>query len=488
MLLNRNALKCYSGQLNCSRGAFLPAKPVGCGRPAVTRNSRRLAVAVKAQEQEFGLAPAKPKTPYGEMLQYYLRMEPQLFRAAVDQQLVRMKEEKDAQGAAAAAAASADESGDEAGKQQRSKSELVLYQRMEEVRAMEVRATLEDLMYVSILEKFVLLQVEMLPRLDGFVDAGPANLVALTEGIHSREALELVREHMLGVMGAAASAKFSTELIKMSKFQMAQVYAASIMFGYFLRRVDTRFQLEAALGVLDERSQEEAVARLERLFAQEEAVARLERLFAQADDLDVSSDPDAPGPIVDILGSHEEEDPLPSSSSSDSSKASSSSSSSSGSSEAGRSEAGSRPRGPVRSDSSRGRSALRKYIEGFDQATMIDTARVVSAEGAALVERQTTALFGDIKELTQQMQEAVGQDVSSAEELYSRIQRAVQTNAIETVTMTIATQRRCVLEAVAFGTFLRDVETSVNTDYGLLTPLPPPKLPPGAAEDPRMGV
>jgi hypothetical protein len=47
--------------------------------------------------------------------------------------------------------------------------------------------------------------------------------MALTEGIHSKEALELVREHMLGVMGAAASNKFSTELIKMSKFQMAQV-------------------------------------------------------------------------------------------------------------------------------------------------------------------------------------------------------------------------------------------------------------------------
>jgi hypothetical protein len=30
-----------------------------------------------------------------------------------------------------------------------------------------VRATLEDLMYVSILEKFLLLGVEMLPRLDG---------------------------------------------------------------------------------------------------------------------------------------------------------------------------------------------------------------------------------------------------------------------------------------------------------------------------------
>jgi hypothetical protein len=105
----------------------------------------------------------KPKTPYGEMLQYYLRMEPQLFRAAVDQQLARMKEEKEAKEAAAAS----DESLDESGTQQRSKSELVLYQRMEEVRAMEVRATLEDLMYVSILEKFLLLRVEMLPRLDG---------------------------------------------------------------------------------------------------------------------------------------------------------------------------------------------------------------------------------------------------------------------------------------------------------------------------------
>lgn len=32
---------------------------------------------------------------------------------------------------------------------------------------MEVRATLEDLMYVSILEKFLVLGVDMLPRLDG---------------------------------------------------------------------------------------------------------------------------------------------------------------------------------------------------------------------------------------------------------------------------------------------------------------------------------
>ena len=40
-------------------------------------------------------APAKPKTAYGEMLQYYLTMEPQLFRAAVEDQLEKLQAEKE---------------------------------------------------------------------------------------------------------------------------------------------------------------------------------------------------------------------------------------------------------------------------------------------------------------------------------------------------------------------------------------------------------
>ncbi len=36
-----------------------------------------------------------------------------------------------------------------------------------QVRAGEMRATVEDLLYMSILEKFIVLGVEMLPRLDG---------------------------------------------------------------------------------------------------------------------------------------------------------------------------------------------------------------------------------------------------------------------------------------------------------------------------------
>lgn len=41
---------------------------------------------------------------------------------------------------------------------------------------------------------------------------------------------------------------------------------------------------------------------------------------------------------------------------------------------------------------------------------------------------------------------------------------------VEIMTVTVATQRRAVLEAIAFGSFLRDVETYVDTEYQLLTP------------------
>lgn len=451
----------------------------------------RVRAAASNEGQEFGLAPAKPKTPYGEMLQYYLKMQPQLFKAAVEQQLQLLKEEKDAKGAAAAssAAPASDQPVtphpelDDEQLPPPSPGDMVLLKRMEEVRAREVRATLEDLMYVSILEKFIILGVEMLPRLDGFVDPGPANLVALTEGVHSKEALELVREHLLGVMGPAAGRQFSSELIKMSKFQIAQVYAASVMFGYFLRRVDRRFQLEKALGSIDSDGSPSigpgaAAAIAEALppaggGAADDAVARLERLFQEARDVEAASDPDSVEGTVYEVSTGDDADSSAAEAAAAARRASSSTGPSGTAASAGEAAAAASAAAAATGGGSLlpRKSSLRRYVEGFDQATMVETARVVSAEGAALVERQTAALFGDIKDLTKQMQEAVGGGVGSAEELYSRIQAAIADNKIETVTMTVATQRRCVLEAVAFGSFLRDVEGHVQSDYGLLTPL-----------------
>lgn len=51
------------------------------------------------------------------------------------------------------------------------------------------------------------------------VPESQSNLKTLTEGIHSKEALDLVREHVLGVMGSASMA-YSNTMLKMSKLQV----------------------------------------------------------------------------------------------------------------------------------------------------------------------------------------------------------------------------------------------------------------------------
>jgi hypothetical protein len=65
------------------------------------------------------------------------------------------------------------------------------------------------------------------------------------------------------------------------------------------------------------------------------------------------------------------------------------------------------------------------------------------------------------------------------EELMKRASKAVADDEVATVSMSISTQRRAVLEAVAFGSFLREVETHVDTTYGLLTPYKYPGQPGG---------
>ena len=345
------------------------------------------------------------------MAAYYLQMQPHLFRVAVESEFEKIKEQRHA-GSDPLPPPSADS------------VDLVLSKRMAEVRRMEEEAAIEDLMYICILEKFQEIGVTLLPDVSPIPESLSA-LKSLTEGVHTKEALDMVKEHVLSVLGPASMAYADTR-IKMSKLQAAQVYAASIMFGYFLRRVDSRFQLAKQVGVVPE--------------SPEDAVARLERMFAMADEMDGSVDPDAaviPDP------------PSP------------------GTPGAASSAAADQAEASIVSKKQKG--SLRQYVESFDQETMVAVARLVTVEGAALVERQTKALFGDVKALQTQMQEAVGSDAASMDELMARVQQAVANGSVEVLDMTVGTQRRAVLEAVAYGCFLRDVEGWVDRDYGLLT-------------------
>ncbi|KAG2557654.1 UV-B-induced protein At3g17800, chloroplastic-like [Panicum virgatum] len=84
---------------------------------------------------------------------------------------------------------------------------------------------------------------------------------------------------------------------------------------------------------------------------------------------------------------------------------------------------------------------LKGYMMGFDPKTLQLCAKLRSCEAANLIERHSWALFGQNMELTQENDEAVILDPSSL--------------------------KRLLLEAIAFGSFLWDVEDDVDEIYKL---------------------
>lgn len=355
----------------------------------------------------------KPQTPAGEMLSYYLSEQPHLFQDAVDEQLRLLETKKE----------EINDKKKDGAEKTKDPSELVLYQRMEEVRGLEMTRNLEDLMYYAVVERFTNLGVSMLSPLDDVVDIdGNSDLENLTKGVHSVESLEMVRSHLMQVLSGAAGSPPPNlnSVLKISKLQAAQVYAASVMFGYFLRRVDARFQLEKAMGLLNDKNSD-AVERLENIFGAASA--------AESWDEDAEAFVQSQQEMAEAMKNQLSEKP---------------------------------------------KSKLQEYIETFDQQTLQETAQILSKEGSTLVERQTRGLFGDINELQEEIKRALGgagQDVlSSPEDLLLRLQEVIASGEVKSLTLTVAAQRRVVLEAVAFGAFLRDIENYVAKETaGLLT-------------------
>jgi hypothetical protein len=391
-----------------------------------------------------------PGSAHGQMLAHVLDNESHLFTAAVEATLDRMSEELDAE---EQRQGSVDVTADE-GESGRTRSDapggadggLVLFRRIQAMRAAERRNGVQDVMYANILQKFRTLNVDMLPPLDEeMLHLRGVDLTQLTNGVHSVEALSMVKEHLMGMLGPEASAAYSNTLVRTSKLQAAQMYAASIMFGYFLRKADKRFSLDRAMGTLP-LNPEESARSLEALFESASAMDSVDEADAAGFNLN-----GARGDFPSFDGNDGVSDDY---ASTDETRAS-------------------------------GKTTLKQYIQSFDAATLAETARVVSLEGVVLAERQTGALFGSVEALAREMQSALegsgnGQPITSPEELMRRVEDVVGNGKVKTVTLPVATQRRVVLEAVAFGSFLRDAEAFVDARDGrLLTPAPARQGPPG---------
>ncbi|XP_042514807.1 UV-B-induced protein At3g17800, chloroplastic isoform X1 [Macadamia integrifolia] len=187
------------------------------------------------------VAPLQFESPVGQLLVQIMQTHPHLLPAAIDQQLEHLRTDRNAQ------------------KEEASSSPLsqdLLYKRIAEVRDKERQKTLEEIIYCLIVHKFMDNDILMIPTIS--VPADPAirvdwwpNQEQKLESVHSPEAFEMIQSHLSLVLGERLVGPLDT-IVQISKLKLGKLYAASMMYGYFLKRVDQRFQLERTMKILPE--------------------------------------------------------------------------------------------------------------------------------------------------------------------------------------------------------------------------------------------
>ena len=131
--------------------------------------------------------------------------------------------------------------------------------RIAEVKANERNRALEEILYTLVVQKFMDAEVSLVPAVSQLSDPlNPENQRLPQEDklqkLHSAEAYEMIQNHLALILGDRIENVNTVAVI--SKLRIGQVYAASIMYGYFLKRVDQRFQLEKTMKTLPWGSEE----------------------------------------------------------------------------------------------------------------------------------------------------------------------------------------------------------------------------------------
>lgn len=118
------------------------------------------------------------------------------------------------------------------------------------------------------------------------------------------------------------------------------------------------------------------------------------------------------------------------------------------------------------SDDSASAETLKDYISKFGPEDMARMTNVASLEAQLTMERQVSALFGDLRVLREKIVKALGV-VESPDDARRKLERSIQSQEVESIRITSEDLRRLVLEAVAFGSFLVDCEKEVDSNYEL---------------------
>uniref|UniRef100_A0ACD6A8G5 Uncharacterized protein n=1 Tax=Avena sativa TaxID=4498 RepID=A0ACD6A8G5_AVESA len=239
------------------RRSFALGSIKGLGRQQLASKRRSSLIRASSSPSESlpsssPIAPLQMESPIGQFLSQILVTHPHLLPAAAEQQLEQLQTVHDAAGKENGSDKPAPPPG----------GDIVLYRRIAEVKEKEQRRTTEEILYALVVQKFVEAGVSLVPALShsidasGRVDQWAEHVEGKLERLHSHEAYEMIENHLNLILGQRQA---DATVAAISKLRVGQVYAASVMYGYFLKRVDQRFQLEKSMKSLPWGSEDDAL-------------------------------------------------------------------------------------------------------------------------------------------------------------------------------------------------------------------------------------
>ncbi|XP_043722504.1 UV-B-induced protein At3g17800, chloroplastic-like [Telopea speciosissima] len=324
--------------------------------------------------------PLEPKSSAGKFLSIVLQNQRFLFDLAVTEQLSELALERD--GAIA--------------RKQHSEGSLesCLHKRIAELKENECQVIVEDVMYMLIVHKFSEIQVTMVPRLSRCINHGrlegwPSKDKEL-ESIYSVEVLKMVREHVATILGGRGKPNVTENWVirttQSQRLQLGQVYAASIMYGYFLKSACLRHNLDQRLALTNHDPSHGHGIQVPHSEFHHHGLESLNALSHSSTNTWATS-------LCQVSGKL-----------------------------------------------SRKQEKLCSYVTGFDTEMLHRCGKLRSQETVNLIKKQSCALFGD------------GMGALESDEV---------------IEVTFASLKRLALEAVAFGSFLWEVEGYVDSVYRL---------------------
>ncbi|KAF5198580.1 Uv-b-induced protein [Thalictrum thalictroides] len=323
--------------------------------------------------------PHEPSSPEGKFLSGILQNQRHLFRFALSEQLDELASNKKE-------TVSHEE-------QSSSSMETLLHRRIAEMKEKECQIAVEDVMYMSIVHKFSEIEAPMVPKLSSCIsnnklEIWPSKCRDL-ESVHGFEVQKLIREHLDTIMRfrGKCSGKDGPTTTKLDSLHLGRIYAASIMYGYFLKSAGFRHKLESGLAPSHRNLQplgHETCFPVAELYPN-----GFSSLFKHVQ----STETQLTSLCQESLNCEM------------------------------------RP------------EKLSSYVKEFDSEMLQRCAKLKSKEAINVIEKHTWGLFGD-----EEMD-----DLDCDNDIY----------------ITFPSLERLVLEAVTFGSFLWDVERSVDSVYGL---------------------